>query len=127
MQLELLDGTRSDLSASFSAGRPVALIFWQTWCAACVREAPELASAAMRLAGRVDFFGVVTGPDDVVDEAEVQRMADKLELPYPQARDRSAELAHRFDVQGTPTIVVLEPTGRVSYRGHQLPAQWRPR
>jgi hypothetical protein len=70
---------------------------------------------------------VVTGPDDVVDEGEVRRMAQKLGLPYPQARDRSAALARRFGVQGTPTIVVVEPTGRVAYNGHELPPDWAPR
>ena len=124
MALAGLDGVEYDLGQSFAAGRAVALVFWQTWCAACLREGPELAAAAGRLAGSIDFYGVVTGPDDVVDEAAVESTARKLGLPYPQVRDRSAALARRFGVRGTPTIVVIEPSGEVSYNGHELPAAW---
>jgi thiol-disulfide isomerase/thioredoxin len=124
MTLAGLDGAAYDLGQSFAAERAVALVFWQTWCAACLREGPELAAAAGRLAGSIDFYGVVTGPDDVVDEAAVESTAQKLGLPYPQVRDRSAALARRFGVRGTPTIVVIEPSGEVSYNGHELPAAW---
>jgi protein-disulfide isomerase len=54
----------------------------------------------------------------------VESTAQKLGLPYPQVRDRSAALARRFGVRGTPTIVVIEPSGEVSYNGHELPAAW---
>ena len=124
MALEGLDGTLHDLGKSFAAKRAVALVFWQTWCAACLREGPRLAGAAGRLSGSIDFYGVVTGPDDVVDEEAVASTAQKLGLPYPQVRDRSAALARRFGVLGTPTIVVIEPSGEVSYHGHELPAEW---
>jgi thiol-disulfide isomerase/thioredoxin len=119
-----LDGAEYDLGRSFAAERAVALVFWQTWCSACLREGPQLAAADGRLAGSIDFYGVVTGPDDVVDEAAVASTARQLGLPYPQVRDRSAALARRFGVRGTPTIVVIEPSGEVSYNGHELPAAW---
>lgn len=127
MTLAGLDGVEYDLGQSFAAERAVALVFWQTWCAACLREGPELAAAAGRLAGSIDFYGVVTGPDDVVDEDAVRNTAHKLGLPYPQVRDRSAALARHFGVRGTPTIVVIKPTGEISYNGHELPAAWSSR
>lgn len=127
MQVEDLRGRGHDLSRSLAEGRSVALVFWQSWCAPCIREAPGIVAASQRLEGQADFYGVVTGPDDVVDEQAVKDMATRLKLPYPQVRDRSGELARRFEVVGTPTIVVIEPSGRVSYNGHELPPAWSAR
>ena len=124
MQLEDMQGRSHDLSQALAGGRSVALVFWQSWCAACIREAPKLAAASERLEGELDFYGVVSGPDEVVDEQAVNDMARRLQLPYPQVRDRSGELARRFEVVGTPTIVVIEPSGRVSYSGHEPPPSW---
>jgi len=119
-----IDGTRHDLSAELANGKSVALVFWQTWCKACLREAPELAAAARKHAGSVAFYGVVSGPDEYVDDGKVRTVAKKYSMPYPQIRDRELELTHQFHVRGTPTIVVVRPDGRVAYTGHQPPESW---
>lgn len=124
MQLEDMQGRRHDLSQALAGGRSVALVFWQSWCAPCIREAPGLAAASQRLDGEVDFYGIVSGPDEVVDERAVTDTARRLQLPYPQVRDRSGELARRFEVVGTPTIVVIEPSGHVAFNGHEPPPAW---
>ena len=124
MSLTDMAGQTHDLDRALSAGRGVALVFWQSWCAACIREAPHVVAASNRLRGELDFYGVVSGPDDVVDESAVADMTRELSLPYPQVRDRSGQLARRFGVRGTPTVVVIEPDGRVSHNGHELPAGW---
>ena len=117
-------GVCHDLDADLAAGRPVALIFWQTWCASCLRETPVLASASRAFGDRIRFFGVIPGPDAVVDESEITRTVDSFDIPYPQLRDRDLSLTRLFDVQGTPTILVLGPDKRVLYRGHAPPEDW---
>ena len=119
-----MQGLPHDLRASLAEGREVALVFWQTWCASCIEEAPHVVEAASRRAGTTDFVGVISGPDGTVDDAEVRRMTSELALTYPQVRDRDAAIARRFDVKGTPTIVVIAPDGRIVFRGHELPAGW---
>jgi thiol-disulfide isomerase/thioredoxin len=115
-----MDGT----SYRLAAGREVALVFWQTWCESCLREGPGIAAAARELEGEVDFFGVVPGPDDVVDDAEVRRVAEELGSTYPQVRDRDLALTRRFGVNGTPTIVVIGSDGAVRHHGHEPPSSW---
>ncbi len=118
------DGERLDLDAALARGEHVALVFWQTWCESCAREAPTVAEARRRWGQRLRFVGVVPGRDADVDDAEVARVRAAWGYDFPQVRDRDLSLARRFGVEGTPTIVVLGAEGRVRYRGSRAPADW---
>jgi thiol-disulfide isomerase/thioredoxin len=119
-----MEGRTHDLEGALRGGQVVALIFWQTWCASCIEEAPRLAADARAHGDEILFLGVVPGPDDYVDDGEVEKMAAELGLPYPQVRDRDLALSQRFEVKGTPTIVVLGSGGRILFRGHRSPQDW---
>ena len=64
------------------------------------------------------------GPEGTVDDAEVRRVAKAQKSPWPQVRDRDLALTKRFEVDGTPTIIVIGAEGEVVYRGHEPPASW---
>ena len=117
---EDLEGEFHELEA---VDGPVALVFWQTWCASCIREAPHAAAAAREHRG-IRFFGVVSGTDEYVDDLEVERIAEEAGLGYPQLRDRDSSISDFFAVKATPTIVVIDADGRIAYRGHELPDDW---
>lgn len=119
-----MDGLGHDLDRALAAGKAVTLVFWQTWCESCRREAPEVIAAARSLGERAEFYGVVPGTDERVDEHEVRRMAQELGFTFPQLRDRDLSLTERFDVDGTPTILVLVGDGEPVYRGHRTPRDW---
>jgi thiol-disulfide isomerase/thioredoxin len=103
-----------------ATGKNVTLVFWQTWCAPCRAEAPQLV-AASRKYSNMEIIGVVSGPDEAVDAAELQRAIVEWGLPYRNVRDRALDLTRALDVRGTPTIVVLGAQGQVLYRGHKSP------
>jgi thiol-disulfide isomerase/thioredoxin len=124
LQLVDMDGGRHDADALIAAGHPVVLIFWQTWCTSCKREAPELAQAVKDHGAALRFFGVVSGPDHVIDDEKVQRVAREWEHPQPQIRDRDLALTKRFRVFGTPVVIVLGTGRRELYRGFRLPDDW---
>jgi thiamine biosynthesis lipoprotein len=124
--LEDMDGNPHDVDAILAAGRNVTLVFWQTWCSSCKREAPHLVEAVEVQRGAIDFFGVVAGPDRSVDEAKVRATARDWGFTHPQVRDRDLELAHAYDAFGTPVIVVIGPGREVLYHSHRLPKDWTP-
>lgn len=108
------------LADELASGKRVALVFWQEWCAPCRAEAPRLVAASKQYP-EVEFIGVVSGPDDAVDEAAVERAIRELGLPYRNVRDRELDLTRALEVTGTPTIVVLGASGQVLYQGHRSP------
>ena len=117
-------GKPHDIDSLLGQGQSVALIFWQTWCKPCLREMPDLVKANRRYSPRIRFYGIISGPDKDVDEAKVKNIVGRLGVGYPQVRDRDLRLSRSFDVEGTPTIVILGPGGSILYRGHRPPDNW---
>jgi thiol-disulfide isomerase/thioredoxin len=117
------DGNEHDLAAQLAQGEPVVLVFWQTWCLSCLAEAPALADAA-RENRDLHFYGVVSGDEATVDEAEVRAVAFQKAMPYAQILDRDLALTNAFGVMGTPTIVVVGAGGRVLHSGHDADVDW---
>lgn len=116
-----IDGHSHDLGAVLSSGKEIALVFYQTWCQPCAREAPHVAEVARQHGERLQFYGVVSGSDEQVDNAKVRGWQQRFQLPYPQLRDRDLALTDKFSVKGTPTIIVLGCDGMILYRGHRSP------
>jgi len=126
--LELVDmnGGHHDADALIAAGHPVVLIFWNTWCKSCKGEAPGLVRAVGEYGETLRFFGVISGPDRVIDDEKVRRVAREWGYSHPQIRDRDLALAKRFRIFGTPVVIVLGDGGRELYRGFRLPDDWDP-
>jgi thiol-disulfide isomerase/thioredoxin len=124
LSLSDLEGRPLDLESDQAAGRKVVLVFWQTWCASCRREAPELIEAFQTYGDRMRFVGVISGGTDVVDPADILQTAKDWGLPYPQVQDTDLRLTRAFGIEGTPTILVLGLQARVLYRGAGIPPNW---
>lgn len=124
MQCLDLDGKTRNPDVDLSAGKPVVLVFWQSWCGSCVAEAPHVEQARRRFGDRIGFYGVVSGPDQAVDEAAVRKVVFQHQLKYPQMRDRDGALSKHFGVQSTPTVVIIGSDRQVLYSEHHLPESW---
>ncbi|MDA0322103.1 MAG: TlpA disulfide reductase family protein [Verrucomicrobia bacterium] len=117
-------GGTHQLKALTDAGRSMVFVFWQPWCTSCAREAPALVKAAKDYKKRLQFFGVVSGKDEFVDDTRVDRFIGKYSIPYPLVRDRDLSLTEGMTVEGTPTIIIVGKGNQVLYRGHRAPKDW---
>ena len=122
--LEDMEGSKLDVDGALASGRRVAFVFWQTWCGSCRAEFPELIAAAKKHKGKIDFIGLISGPDDLIDDAEVRAVAKEYELSYPQVRDRDLVLTRCYEVTGTPTIVIVGEGAKTLYLDHHAPESW---
>jgi thiamine biosynthesis lipoprotein len=123
-ELRDVDGGAHDATEAARQGKSIVLVFWQAWCVACRREAPEIVAAAASRSATHAFFGVVPGPDDLVDEKELRAAIAANGFLFPQIRDRDLALTHAFGVGTTPAIVVLDERLEVLHRGPRPPRDW---
>lgn len=110
-----LDGIPRRLSDA--AGRPVVLMFFATWCPACV---PELIEVEARLwpewgARGVEFWAI--GSENEVED--LQRFTEELELTFPILPDPSQEVFTAFELPEGPGLYprewLIDSTGHVAY------------
>ena len=101
---------QSRISLHGLAGNVVVLDFWASWCKPCVAQARILSQVALRHGSdKVVFVGINTA--DQPDRA--QAFAESHQLPYPSVYD-SGEVADAYGAQSLPTLVVIDPSGRVA-------------
>jgi thiol-disulfide isomerase/thioredoxin len=100
----------SRISLHALAGNVVVLDFWASWCKPCVAQSRILSEIAPRHASdKVMFVGINTS--DNPDRAEA--FAKSHDLPYPSVFD-GGEVADAYGAQSLPTLVVIDPAGRVA-------------
>jgi thiol-disulfide isomerase/thioredoxin len=61
-------------------GHPVAVSFWSTWCAPCVKEFPKLVELASR---RRDIAFVAVSLDEKEDQGSVEAFVAQRHPPFP--------------------------------------------
>ena len=93
-------------------GKTVVLDFWGTWCAPCVKAAPDLVRMNKKLAGQ-PF--VMIGISSDKDEVKWREFINKNKMEWPQYLD-DGRLQALFDVNTFPTYIVLDGEGIVRFR-----------
>ncbi|MBE3468576.1 protein disulfide oxidoreductase [Enterobacter cloacae complex sp. P15RS] len=98
--LQTLDGGTVDLIA-MSEERPLLVYVWATWCGVCRYTTPSVAALAAD-GGNVMSVALRSG-----DNATLETWMRKKKAAMPTVNDASGELARQWDVQVTPTLVVI--------------------
>jgi thiol-disulfide isomerase/thioredoxin len=94
---------RGTLELSSLVGRPSALVFWATWCAACADELPDLERLAE--SGH-KVLAISREP-----LAKTMAFTKARGLSVPLASDRAGASFLAFGVEVLPTIIVFDAAG----------------
>jgi len=95
-----------------TAGKPLVVNFWASWCVPCRKEMPALQAAAERLAGQVRFLGI-NHQDGAIAAADFE---DDVGVTYPSGHDPDGGVARAYGVLGLPTTVLVDASGRIVAR-----------
>ncbi len=122
--LPTIDGQTVDIAA-LSARRPLLVYVWATWCNVCRYTSPSVNKLAEQ-GGNVMSIAMRSG-----DDSRLTQWMHKKQLTMPVINDPRGELAQRWQVSVTPTLVVIDKgkpvsatTGWTSYWGMKLRLWW---
>ena len=122
--LTLQDGTRANLQA-MSRGRPLLIYYWASWCAVCRFTTPAVEQLWQ------DGENVLTVALRSGDNARLQQGMARKGLSFPTHNDEQGTLAARWQVNVTPSFLILKDgkvvsstTGWSSRWGLQLRLLW---
>lgn len=117
LTVRTIDDRSVDLAAQ-SATRPLLVYVWATWCSVCRYTTPSVEKLAAR-GENVVSIALRSG-----DDARLRQWMAKKQLTMPVVNDARGELAHRWQVGVTPTLIVVYQgrpvsvtTGWTSYWG----------
>lgn len=105
-------------------GRVVVLDFWGIWCGGCVQAIPMMQGLAEKYESkRVAFLGIHT-PDGDLDQ--IEKLKKEKGWKTETGIDRGSSVADgasaaRYGVTGYPSILVIDPEGKVAFNSSRDP------
>jgi thiol-disulfide isomerase/thioredoxin len=97
-------------------GKVVVLVFWGTWCGPCMRSLPLEKAIVSRLK---DKPFILLGINSDADKNKLKQTIAKESITWGSWWDGGkigGPIATRWDVQGWPTIIVLDKQGVIRFK-----------
>ena len=105
-------------------GRIVVLEFWGLWCRPCVSLIPAMQKLHEQFSDRdVVFLGIHTADGDV---EQINKLKNLHDWKTPCGLDfgttiEEGETCRSYGVQAYPTIVIIDPSGKITFRSDAEP------
>lgn len=105
------DEDQNQYSLDKLEGKTILIVFWATWCSACIKEMPDLDNL------QKDFrklpFEVITISEDFQGIKIIQEHFKSYQIRYlPIYYDYKNQLFKAFNVVGLPTSILINPDGK---------------
>ena len=119
-ELRDLRGKNRTLTQLRKSGQ-VLLLFWSAHCHYCYAMIPQFKDIHETYAKNgLKLVAINVGYEN---RGEVKDFASDNDLPYLILNDddKKEDIIEKYQVQGTPTLVLIAQDGRVRYNGHRVP------
>jgi thiol-disulfide isomerase/thioredoxin len=111
-----LEGKYLDLQQMTARG-PVLIYFWATWCPYCRVVSPAIADLA------TDHQAISVAMQSGSD-SEVVQYLQRNDLQFPTINDPDGALSNSWGIRVTPTIVIVDSSGNVSWVTSGATSKW---
>jgi peroxiredoxin len=116
--IQTFDGR--NLTRATLDGKPVLLVFWNTWCPNCLRELPKINRLAEKFdPQRLTVIAINTAFNDT--EKKARAYWHKSEYVFPCGFDHTFEMGQAFAVRGVPTLFLVDDRGIIRFKQVVLP------
>jgi peroxiredoxin len=103
-------------AADMRASKAVVYLFLSTQCPVCAAYTPRILQLAQEYGPKaVQAFGVYSNRQEEADE--ITRYTQGRGFTFPVVRDVGNKLADRLEASSTPSVVVVDGSGAIRYRG----------
>lgn len=108
--------TLAGKSLQVPGDKPTAVFFFSVGCGECVGGGKSLAQAATAVGNKAQFLAVDMDPSESTDA--ITGYLHTINAPdLPAAIDTGAKLTSAYQVSALSTLIVVNPSGKVTYRG----------
>jgi len=109
-----------DLKTAESSGKPVFLEIFATWCPHCQHEVTTIDALYKKFGNRIDFVGVSGSPTGMDGQSpssqlDVINFQKTFGVTYPIAYDPTLSVAGKYMLDGYPSLILIDKTGKVAY------------
>ena len=116
----LLTFAGQQVSPTALAGKPLLLVFWNTWCVNCQRELAQLQRLANTYGPReLPLLAINTGIND--SERKARDFLQQHGYSFAAGFDHDFSIGQAYRVRGVPTVCLIDAAGVLRYRQAVLP------
>ena len=110
--------SKETLSLEKLKGHIVVLDFWTYCCINCMHILPDLEFLEKKYCDKpVIVIGIHSAKfDEEADEKNIQEAVNRYEIKHPVVVDKNMQIWNSYGANGWPTIVVIDPDGKMVYK-----------
>lgn len=113
--VQVTDASGKTVSVTPTAGRPMLIEFWATWCEFCERLEPTMKTVYGKYGSKVQFAAIAVNVNQ--SPGRVAKHVKERSLKYPVYYDDSGKATDAYDVAATSFVVIIDRNGKVAYTG----------
>ncbi|TFF37322.1 TlpA family protein disulfide reductase [Mucilaginibacter psychrotolerans] len=110
--------TNGPFSLKRLKGKYVLIDFWGSWCVPCINLIPELRAANDKYKNSIQFVSIAYDRD--ADKIKLKKLIETNNMNWIHLmddKDARGGIVDRYKVNAFPTSVLIDPSGKVIYRG----------
>lgn len=93
-------------------GKPILVNFWSSTCGMCLIELKSFEKLAAQHPEKIQLLAInIDG-----ENSDTRKVVEKNKLNLPIVKDQLKITAERYQLVGTPTSFLIDPTGKILYK-----------